>query len=202
LTSTGHRCNYVGRDRRHKGDVRDTAGTGDPAATVTGVARPLLPVGKHQHRPPLLGQPEEPGLARRGGTGLAATMQHDQQRYLLGRRLLDRRRHPRGVAAGSRVAAAQSAQHGAHRKAPLFTPSCQETRAFQQIRIFRLDPADQGGRRTVVIDTLEAPNKDLQTYFLRRMGPWVNVGNVRADDVIAIERLRRGLRSDTLRAAL
>jgi phosphosulfolactate synthase len=44
----------------------------------------------------------------------------------------------------------------------------------------------------------EAPNKDLQTYFLRRMGPSVNLGNVRADDVIALETLRRGLRSDTL----
>lgn len=44
----------------------------------------------------------------------------------------------------------------------------------------------------------EAPNSDLQTYFLRRMGPSVNLGNVRADDVIALETLRRGLRSDTL----
>jgi phosphosulfolactate synthase len=44
----------------------------------------------------------------------------------------------------------------------------------------------------------EAPNKDLQTYFLRRMGASVNLGNVRADDVIALETLRRGLRSDTL----
>jgi phosphosulfolactate synthase len=44
----------------------------------------------------------------------------------------------------------------------------------------------------------EAPNKDLQTYFLRRMGTSVNLGNVRADDVIALETLRRGLRSETL----
>ncbi|HEY2762620.1 MAG TPA: phosphosulfolactate synthase [Pseudonocardiaceae bacterium] len=48
----------------------------------------------------------------------------------------------------------------------------------------------------------EAPNKDLQTYFLRRMGPSVNLGNVRADDVIALETLRRGLRSDTLPVVL
>jgi len=34
------------------------------------------------------------------------------------------------------------------------------------------------------------------------MGPWVNMGNVRADDVIALETLRRGLRSDTLLTAL
>jgi phosphosulfolactate synthase len=48
----------------------------------------------------------------------------------------------------------------------------------------------------------EAPSKDLQTYFLRRMGSSVNLGNVRADDVIALETLRRGLRSDTLPGAL
>ncbi|MGH3849113.1 MAG: phosphosulfolactate synthase [Pseudonocardiaceae bacterium] len=48
----------------------------------------------------------------------------------------------------------------------------------------------------------EAPNKDLQTYFLRRLGHSVNLGNVRADDVIALETLRRGLRSDTLLGAL
>ncbi|HEY6423838.1 MAG TPA: phosphosulfolactate synthase [Pseudonocardiaceae bacterium] len=48
----------------------------------------------------------------------------------------------------------------------------------------------------------EAPNKDLQAYFLRRLGPWANLGNVRADDVIALETLRRGLRSDTLLEAM
>ena len=48
----------------------------------------------------------------------------------------------------------------------------------------------------------EAPNKDLQAYFLRRMGSSVNLGNIRAEDVIALETLRRGLRSDTLLAAL
>ncbi len=44
----------------------------------------------------------------------------------------------------------------------------------------------------------EAPNKDLQTYFLHRIGFSANLANVRADDVIALETLRRGLRSDTL----
>jgi phosphosulfolactate synthase len=44
----------------------------------------------------------------------------------------------------------------------------------------------------------EAPNKDLQTYFIRRVGPNVNLGNVAADDVIGLETLRLGLRSDTL----
>jgi phosphosulfolactate synthase len=47
----------------------------------------------------------------------------------------------------------------------------------------------------------EAPTKELQAYFIRRLGAGVNVGNIHADDVIALETLRLGLRSDTLGAA-
>jgi phosphosulfolactate synthase len=46
----------------------------------------------------------------------------------------------------------------------------------------------------------EAPTKDLQTAFIRRVGPNVNLGNVAPGDVIAVETLRLGLRSDTLTA--
>ncbi|HZU76830.1 MAG TPA: phosphosulfolactate synthase, partial [Dehalococcoidia bacterium] len=46
----------------------------------------------------------------------------------------------------------------------------------------------------------EAPNKALQTIFIRRLGPDVNLGNVAFSDVIALETLRLGLRSDTLLA--
>jgi phosphosulfolactate synthase len=44
----------------------------------------------------------------------------------------------------------------------------------------------------------EAPTKDLQTYFVRRVGPEVNVGNVAMADVVGLETLRLGLRADTL----
>jgi phosphosulfolactate synthase len=44
----------------------------------------------------------------------------------------------------------------------------------------------------------EAPTKDLQTAFIRRVGPNVNLGNIAPGDVIALETLRLGLRSDTL----
>ncbi|MFC4946286.1 phosphosulfolactate synthase [Pseudonocardia sp. GCM10023141] len=44
----------------------------------------------------------------------------------------------------------------------------------------------------------EAPNKELQTYFVQRLSAAVNLGNVHAEDVIACETLRLGLRSDTL----
>jgi phosphosulfolactate synthase len=43
----------------------------------------------------------------------------------------------------------------------------------------------------------EAPNKELQVYFVRGFGSAVNVGNVAPGDVIALETLRLGLRSDT-----
>jgi phosphosulfolactate synthase len=44
----------------------------------------------------------------------------------------------------------------------------------------------------------EAPTKDLQSYFISRVGPHVNLGNVAPSDVIALETLRLGLRSDTM----
>jgi phosphosulfolactate synthase len=47
----------------------------------------------------------------------------------------------------------------------------------------------------------EAPNKALQAYFVTRMGPDVNLGNVAVADVVPLETLRLGLRSDTFYAA-
>lgn len=44
----------------------------------------------------------------------------------------------------------------------------------------------------------EAPRKDQQAWFIRRLGPTVNVGNIPAGEVLSLETLRRGLRADTL----
>ena len=44
----------------------------------------------------------------------------------------------------------------------------------------------------------EAPTKQLQTFFITRVGPDVNLGNVAIGDVLAAETLRLGLRADTL----
>ena len=44
----------------------------------------------------------------------------------------------------------------------------------------------------------EAPTKDLQTWFVRRVGTNVNLGNIAPGDVLGLETLRLGLRSDTL----
>jgi phosphosulfolactate synthase len=44
----------------------------------------------------------------------------------------------------------------------------------------------------------EAPRKDQQAWFIRRLGPAASLGNIPADEVVALETLRLGLRSDTL----
>ncbi len=46
----------------------------------------------------------------------------------------------------------------------------------------------------------EAPTTSLQTYFITRIGPDTNLGNVPAQAVIGLETLRLGLRADTLTA--
>jgi phosphosulfolactate synthase len=44
----------------------------------------------------------------------------------------------------------------------------------------------------------EAPSVALQSFFVKRMGPDVNLGNIAATQVLGLETLRLGLRSDTL----
>jgi phosphosulfolactate synthase len=53
---------------------------------------------------------------------------------------------------------------------------------------------------TIDTDSLifEAPNKSLQTYFIQKLGTHVNLANIPFHDVIPLETLRLGLRSDTL----
>jgi phosphosulfolactate synthase len=44
----------------------------------------------------------------------------------------------------------------------------------------------------------EAPRKDQQVWFVRRFGPNVNLGNIAPGDVLSLETIRLGLRSDTV----
>ena len=44
----------------------------------------------------------------------------------------------------------------------------------------------------------EAPIKSVQSYLINRYGPLVNLGNLSLDDLVGVECLRKGLRSDTL----
>jgi phosphosulfolactate synthase len=44
----------------------------------------------------------------------------------------------------------------------------------------------------------EAPQKDQQVHLLKRFGPDVNLGNIAPVDVLSLETMRLGLRSDTM----
>jgi phosphosulfolactate synthase len=44
----------------------------------------------------------------------------------------------------------------------------------------------------------EAPQKDQQVHLLKRFGPDVNLGNIAPGDVLSLETMRLGLRSDTM----
>jgi phosphosulfolactate synthase len=66
-----------------------------------------------------------------------------------------------------------------------------------QLRVGLIEELLGGG---VPVDRLmfEAPTTTLQTYFVKRVGPDVNLGNVAPTGVIGLETLRLGLRADTL----
>ncbi len=44
----------------------------------------------------------------------------------------------------------------------------------------------------------EAPSTELQTYFVKRVGSNANLGNIAVTDVVPLETIRLGLRSETL----
>ncbi|WP_202080079.1 phosphosulfolactate synthase [Caldalkalibacillus salinus] len=54
---------------------------------------------------------------------------------------------------------------------------------------------DVAGYRDALI--WEAPKKAQQVTLIEELGPQVNVGNIQPQDILALETLRRGLRSDT-----
>ena len=65
-----------------------------------------------------------------------------------------------------------------------------------------------GEVRDALVDTLtsripvdriifEAPHKDQQAWFVRTIGPEVNLGNIPPEEVLPLETLRLGLRADT-----
>ena len=70
-----------------------------------------------------------------------------------------------------------------------------------------------GGMRTELIAEIaeavdpanvifEAPTKSAQAWFVKTLGPEVNLGNIPPEEVIPLETLRRGLRGDTLKEVL
>ena len=68
-------------------------------------------------------------------------------------------------------------------------------RATGEVRMGLIDEIAHGidVRRLI----FEAPRKEQQVWFLRRFGPEISLGNIAPDDVLSLETLRLGLRSDT-----
>jgi phosphosulfolactate synthase len=73
--------------------------------------------------------------------------------------------------------------------AGIFRPTGEVREGLIDEIVHEIDPA------SILFD---APRKDQQVWFVRRFGPDVNLGNVPVDDVLSLETLRLGLRSDTM----
>jgi phosphosulfolactate synthase len=79
-----------------------------------------------------------------------------------------------------------------------------EARESGNVGIFRHDGEVRMGLIDEIVHAVdadlvlfEAPQKDQQVWFVRRFGPDVNLGNIPPEDVLSLETIRLGLRSDT-----
>lgn len=63
-----------------------------------------------------------------------------------------------------------------------------------------VDALETAGRDAPVV--YEAPQQAQQAWLVNHLGTNVNLANISLDEILAVEALRRGLRSDTLRTRL
>ena len=80
-----------------------------------------------------------------------------------------------------------------------------EARESGTVGVFRPNGEVRSGLIEEITDQIpveklifEAPKKEQQVWFIRKYGSNVNLGNIQPDEVIPLETLRLGLRSDTL----
>jgi phosphosulfolactate synthase len=80
-----------------------------------------------------------------------------------------------------------------------------EARESGNVGIFRHDGEVRMGLIDEIVHAIEpdkllfeAPRKEQQVWFVRRFGAEVNLGNIAPDDVLSLETIRLGLRSDTV----
>jgi phosphosulfolactate synthase len=79
-----------------------------------------------------------------------------------------------------------------------------EARESGTVGIFRHDGEVRQGLVDEVVHAVpydnllfEAPRKEQQVWFVKRLGPNVNIGNVPPEDALSLETIRVGLRADT-----
>ncbi|HZU61707.1 MAG TPA: phosphosulfolactate synthase [Solirubrobacteraceae bacterium] len=90
------------------------------------------------------------------------------------------------LAAGAWKVIAEGRESGS---AGIFRPNGEVREGLIDEIVHDIDPT------TILFD---APRKDQQVWFVRRFGPDVNLGNIPAVEVLPLETLRLGLRSDTM----
>lgn len=80
-----------------------------------------------------------------------------------------------------------------------------EARESGTVGLFRPDGEVRSGLIDEITDQIsiknlifEAPSKDQQTWFIKKFGTNVNLGNIKPESVLSLETLRLGLRGDTL----
>jgi phosphosulfolactate synthase len=80
-----------------------------------------------------------------------------------------------------------------------------EARESGTVGVFRPNGEVRSGLIDEITDQIspkhlifEAPQKEQQVWFIRKFGSNVNLGNIAPSDVISVETIRLGLRSDTL----
>jgi phosphosulfolactate synthase len=83
-----------------------------------------------------------------------------------------------------------------------------EARESGAVGIFRHDGEVRQGLVDEILHAIdgtkiifEAPRKDQQVWFVRRLGPDANLGNISPEEVLSLETVRLGLRADTAVAA-
>jgi phosphosulfolactate synthase len=79
-----------------------------------------------------------------------------------------------------------------------------EARESGSVGIFRHDGEVRQGLVDEILHAVdgskilfEAPRKEQQVWFVRRLGPDVNLGNIAPEEVLSLETVRVGLRADT-----
>jgi phosphosulfolactate synthase len=80
-----------------------------------------------------------------------------------------------------------------------------EARESGTVGVFRPNGEIRSGLIDEIVDQVsvskllfEAPQKEQQVWFIKKFGTNVNLGNIQPSEVISVETLRLGLRSDTL----
>ncbi|MCY0886952.1 MAG: phosphosulfolactate synthase [Alicyclobacillaceae bacterium] len=104
------------------------------------------------------------------------------------------RQAERDLAAGANYVVVEGREHG-------HSAGIYDNRGEIDVSLFE-EFLDHLGPESTTRILWEAPQKTQQVTFMKRFGSEVNLGNIPPNDLLAVESLRCGLRSDTLATAM